>query len=359
MASTSLSSVTAGLEYSPLPHIVVNESTVVGANQACLKIFGEIIGQSLSEVVIDCPDGQFIDVLVRVRHCTGRAFQMLATSHFVDHFIRVIGLTSPKSSGQDVSLLRHTFAEPIARLSQDEGVRPQLSGDFTRCLEKLTFFHRLNGVDEFQLAYERVAVAAQLQDLVLKRTDVQLQIGKKIPEIVSNREAILFIVDELLENAITHNPPGCVKVTLDKEGRKGIVITVEDKGQGISHDADLQEGIRRSSSGGIGLAVCKALARRLEGELIIDSKSGEGTRAMLMLPSAPSQGKIGQIDSPCRKEANKFFYTVLVVDDNEVCGKLLLNLLKNEGFRGSGSPLVRKLSARYRARNSKLFLQTL
>lgn len=338
MASTSLSSVVVGLEYSPLPHIVVDERTVVGINQACLKIFGEIIGQPLNEVVIDCPEGQFTDVLVRVKHCTGRVFQMLATSHCVDRSFWVIGLTSPKSSDQDVSLLRHLFAEPITRLTQNQLVR-HLSCDFTRRLEKLTFFHRLNGVDEFPVAQESVAITEQIKELISKRTegDVVLHIAEEIPKIVSNGDAILFIVDELIDNAIVHNPPGCVQVTLDR-GLKGekecVFVTVEDKGRGIPLEAEKSEGVHRSSSGGIGLTVCSALAQRLGGELIINSKSGEGTQVTLILPYAPFQAPVGKIDSPYRKKMRKFSYTALVVDDNEVCGVALLGLLKRRGLQG-------------------------
>jgi len=99
----------------------------------------------------------------------------------------------------------------------------------------------------------------------------------------------------LLENALVHTPRGVsVSIGVAQEDGRGLLI-VEDGGQGIP--ADCQERVferffrlegEKSSGSGLGLAIAREWARRMNGDLTLDSQPGS-TRFALSLPLAGSE----------------------------------------------------------------------
>jgi signal transduction histidine kinase len=98
----------------------------------------------------------------------------------------------------------------------------------------------------------------------------------------------------LLENALVHTPQGVsVSVGSAEEDGRGLLI-VEDSGQGIP--GDRQERVferffrlegEKSSGSGLGLAIAREWARRMNGDLTLESQPG-ATRFVLSLPLAKS-----------------------------------------------------------------------
>ncbi|MGA9762324.1 MAG: HAMP domain-containing sensor histidine kinase [Gaiellaceae bacterium] len=96
----------------------------------------------------------------------------------------------------------------------------------------------------------------------------------------------------LLENAIVHTPRGVpVSIGATREGDRGLLI-IEDGGHGIP--ADCQERVferffrldgEKSSGSGLGLAIGREWARRMNGDLTLESRPGL-TRFTLSLPLA-------------------------------------------------------------------------
>ncbi len=99
----------------------------------------------------------------------------------------------------------------------------------------------------------------------------------------------------LLENALTHTPRGTrVSIRTVREDAGGLLI-VEDDGQGIP--ADCQERVferffriegEKSSGSGLGLAIAREWARRMNGDLALESRPG-ATRFVLSLPLASEE----------------------------------------------------------------------
>jgi len=99
----------------------------------------------------------------------------------------------------------------------------------------------------------------------------------------------------LLENALVHTPQGTsVSVGSAEEDGRGLLI-VEDSGQGIP--AERQERVferffrlegERSSGSGLGLAIAREWARRMNGDLTLESQPG-ATRFALSLPTSKSE----------------------------------------------------------------------
>lgn len=123
------------------------------------------------------------------------------------------------------------------------------------------------------------------------------------PLSISDRAEAIVEADEqrtlqigriLLENALIHTPRGVsVSIGLAAEAGRGLLI-VEDGGQGIPRDEQERvferffrlEG-EKSSGSGLGLAIAREWARRMNGDLTLDSHPG-ATRFVLSLPLAKS-----------------------------------------------------------------------
>ncbi len=107
---------------------------------------------------------------------------------------------------------------------------------------------------------------------------------------VDEYRALLY---HLLSNALKFTPAGG-KVQLELKGGKGsepIILSVSDTGCGIS-DADMETLFDRFRHNlphpaphglGLGLPLCRAIARRHGGTLVLDSAVGKGTTATVSL----------------------------------------------------------------------------
>ena len=121
-------------------------------------------------------------------------------------------------------------------------------------------------------------------------------------------EAVWVLADEtvlrqallnLMHNAIQHSPPGTrVWVSVSGHGDR-VHLDVHDDGPGfddaapprlVRHGAAPQDPSRRRGLG-VGLSIAHALVRSQSGRLRIQSKIGEGTRAMIDMPAA----QVGQL----------------------------------------------------------------
>jgi len=105
---------------------------------------------------------------------------------------------------------------------------------------------------------------------------------------------VRIILANLVANAIEFSPhQGCIDLRAEVQGGE-LLLEVEDQGPGIA-DADrgpiferfrqLERGHARTHRGqGLGLAVVKALVELLEGEILVDSELGRGSKFTCRLP---------------------------------------------------------------------------
>ena len=108
-------------------------------------------------------------------------------------------------------------------------------------------------------------------------------------KITTNRDGLLQMLGNLLENAVKFTEKGQVTLTL-RHDDKNFYFTVEDTGCGIPKDKiatifdrftkvdEFKEGL------GLGLAYCRETAKKLGGSLTLDHTSDEGTAFTLSLP---------------------------------------------------------------------------
>lgn len=169
-----------------------------------------------------------------------------------------------------------------------------------------------------------------------------------IPTVITtDRLRLRQILVNLLDNAIKFTGRGTVRLTVRQVIRSGsgslLQFAVTDTGIGMTaaEMARLFEPFYRAGAGdsdrpsgtGLGLAICDRLARRLGGEIVVQSTPGEGSTFLFSLP-------VGAVDDPSgTPEATglaemepdpsgppvrpRLDARILVTDDNEANQRLL------------------------------------
>lgn len=89
---------------------------------------------------------------------------------------------------------------------------------------------------------------------------------------------VLTAASELARNTLVHGGGGVMGLeAAERDGRVGLVLTFEDLGPGIPDvEKALEDGF--TTRGGLGMGL--GGARRLMGELHVESRAGEGTRVV-------------------------------------------------------------------------------
>ncbi len=152
----------------------------------------------------------------------------------------------------------------------------------------------LGNVDLRRIVREQVE---QIRPLLDAHHQLLLDIAEDAPIIRGDRDRLAAVVLNLLDNAAKYSPAGGrieVKVTSSKER---VFVSVSDQGVGIETE-DLPKLFGRFSrlhtselanvgGTGLGLYLSREIARRHGGDIIVESRRGEGSRFTLSLPILP------------------------------------------------------------------------
>src|SRR3569833_910104 len=146
--------------------------------------------------------------------------------------------------------------------------------------------------------------------------------------IVEAADRLRQVLFNLVSNALKFTERGSVRVTVARapgaEGER-LRVLVSDTGSGIPPDqldrifesftqVDASRA-RRTGGAGLGLAICRKLARALGGDITAESRLGEGSTFTLDLPLVTAQSLIGP-------EA-EFGFAILALEDNPLQRALL------------------------------------
>jgi PAS domain S-box-containing protein len=147
--------------------------------------------------------------------------------------------------------------------------------------------------------FERVDLAAIFEEI---HEDLQLTIEasnatittETLPAVEGDPDQLRQVFQNLLENAINYSGEGppVIRISTRRCGDDWIV-SVRDEGIGIaSEDQDrIFEVFQRAANSGpyngtgVGLALCKRIIERHEGDIWIDSEPGDGTTVSVTLPA--------------------------------------------------------------------------
>jgi len=127
-----------------------------------------------------------------------------------------------------------------------------------------------------------------------KPDDVSLSFESEVPDsftIHTDRQALLIILNELLDNSNKFTKKGFIKIGCRQNDEHSITFSISDTGPGIPKEArdkiffqftklnSFSEGI------GLGLSLSQHTAHQLGGELVFDDTYQNGTRFILTLPT--------------------------------------------------------------------------
>jgi two-component system phosphate regulon sensor histidine kinase PhoR len=130
---------------------------------------------------------------------------------------------------------------------------------------------------------------------------IELEVAMPVPiaPVVGDADKLRQILLNLVDNAVKYSPEGG-RVVLRAEARDGgLQFAVSDQGLGIAHneqqrifgkfyrvDPNLTRGVGGT---GLGLYICRELARRMDGRISVRSREGEGSTFFVDLPLVPTR----------------------------------------------------------------------
>lgn len=158
--------------------------------------------------------------------------------------------------------------------------------------ERLNDEHAVLVTEPVQLAEYIASVARQFDSyeggLIIETSDDH--------EFLIDKLRIRLLMTNLLNNAIRHGEKNPLLVRVSFTGQQAI-IEVKDEGEGIAeeHLSQISEPFYRTDNSrqrntggfGLGLYLCRLIAKAHGGELSIESKIGEGTHITVKLPQRP------------------------------------------------------------------------
>lgn len=123
--------------------------------------------------------------------------------------------------------------------------------------------------------------------------NLRLQLAKTLPNILGDRDRLLQVLDNLIENALKFSDSGStVAMAAERRGDK-LLFRVADTGPGISSDqlAHLFDRFWQARAGdkrgaGLGLAISKGIVELHGGRIWAESEIGNGTEISFVIPVA-------------------------------------------------------------------------
>lgn len=199
-----------------------------------------------------------------------------------------------------VRLLRRPRGEPERR-SQDAVERIYRSGlRMNRLIEDLLDVARLEA-GRFSIERRRIparelvheAVEGQRAMAAQSSVDLNLEAAPELPDIAGDRERLLRVLQNLIDNAVKFSAAGD-RVTIGAApGRGDVVFWVADTGPGIPahqivHIFDrFWQGKQTDRRGtGLGLAIVKGIVEAHGGRVWVESTPGEGSTFSFTIPAA-------------------------------------------------------------------------
>lgn len=199
---------------------------------------------------------------------------------------------------------------------------------------------------------EAILEVCELFSLSFKQAGLSLQcdVDPTIPyALIGDKLRIQQVLNNIVGNALKYTDSGQVQVgaytqSTTRVDRYRVLFVVSDTGIGISDDkidtlfqsfTQVSSGYQRQFEGaGLGLAICKRLAKLMGGNFAIESEEGKGTTIYFSLPMDIVQGveikEVGK-DKPKPKPSSVHGLKILVVEDDYVNGYAIHTMLEKSG----------------------------
>ncbi|MDR0325685.1 MAG: response regulator [Oscillospiraceae bacterium] len=181
-----------------------------------------------------------------------------------------------------------------------------------------------------------------------KRQIFDAHVDVKVPHfIIGDDQRLAQVVTNLLANASKFTPPNgsihlAVSLAGELDGLCTLRFEVTDSGIGISKEqqenlfhafSQAESGISRTYGGtGLGLALCKRIVELMDGEIRVESESGQGARFIFTIKAVRGKRRLLSLLSPVVKGEELH---ILAVDDDEFMREYIKGVFKHVGIRCS------------------------
>lgn len=200
----------------------------------------------------------------------------------------------------------HQIKTPIAALQLLLQTEPEKISDMKselfkidRYVDIILGYLRMENINQ-DLNFQHYTLEGMIKQAVRKYTPlfIKSHLSLKMEHldfsVLTDEKWLVFVVEQLLSNAIKYTPSGEIRIFADYEEKDGIRNTrlfIQDTGIGI-HPEDLPRIFERSFTGyngrmdkkasGLGLYLCDTILKKLGHNISIDSVPKEGTTVTLV-----------------------------------------------------------------------------
>ena len=194
------------------------------------------------------------------------------------------------------------------------------------------------------LLREVLAVAAPL--ISKNGNAVQMEIPAGIGNVEADVTKVRQVLLNLASNAAKFTFNGVLTIGASKysvDGRDWVCFTVRDTGIGMTPEQlsklfvpfqQADSSVTRKYGGtGLGLAISRQFCQMMGGDIVVNSRPGEGSAFHVKLPAAVSQYKKELAEMEPDVTFENYEQTVLVVDDDPVMHDLISRYLSRAGLR--------------------------
>lgn len=195
--------------------------------------------------------------------------------------------------------------------------------------------------DVVQLFRNLIGIANE--NINKKKLKLITKISPDIPRrLFGDSSKLRQIISNILDNAIQYTDKGVITFTVEskrKQQNVELIISIEDTGQGIEPDklnklfGDYdKENINHSEN--MGLSIVKRLIDLLNGQIVVESKVGEGSNfTVTITQKVIDEEAIGNIEEYITEKKKKDSFnaegkSILIVDDNQLNIKVATRLLE-------------------------------
>ncbi len=185
---------------------------------------------------------------------------------------------------------------PAADVAENMGIVRQAGARLMRIAEDFVEFLAPPDPATFQIRPVQPALVLRQVQAAFRDAAVAVVDGETIDAVLeTDLPRLVRALERLVANAVAWTPPdGTVRLSARAIAPELIAFEVTDTGRGMTEtevavallpfrQVDMSHA-RRVGGLGLGLPLAARMAERLGGELKLDSKAGEGTRAAIVLP---------------------------------------------------------------------------
>jgi signal transduction histidine kinase len=198
------------------------------------------------------------------------------------------------------------------------------------------------------------AVAILLPSLP-KRIQLLADLAPGLPPLLMDPGQMEQVFSNLILNAVEAIPDGQPGIVTVRTGFEGDSVRIEVSDNGCGIDAETQERIfdpfftTKFPGRGLGLAAVEGIVRTLDGQIVVDSAVGSGTRIGVVLPVPKPPQPAPALAAAPMMVSTTGYGAILIVDDEPMIRKMAAVFLKKHGIpvieAGSGKEAIERLTS--------------